>query len=118
MKRRSGMILTLSIPTLRLRKGDQPMSLTKLLLASAVALTTLGAGAAQAQYYSPPPPPGYYHHHHHWHPGDRYYGPRHPIYHWERYHLPPPPPGAYWVNDGGQFVLVGGGGSVIRLFIP
>jgi hypothetical protein len=92
------------------------MSLTKIFLAASVAMTTLGAGAAQAQYYAPPPPPGYYHHHH-WHEGDRYYGHGHPIYHWERYHLPPPPPGHYWVEDDGRFFLIGGG-YIGRIFIP
>ncbi|OYV32267.1 MAG: hypothetical protein B7Z80_27420, partial [Rhodospirillales bacterium 20-64-7] len=67
---------------------------------------------------------GWYDHDHHWHrwhhwrPGDRYDGPRYIVHRWRYYHLPPPPPGAYWVNEGGRFVLVGGNGLVIRLFVP
>jgi hypothetical protein len=95
------------------------MSLTKLLLASTVALTSFGIGAAQAQYYAPPPPPpGFYHHHHHWHEGDRYYGYGHPIHHWERYRLPPPPPGHYWVNEDGRFLLIRPDGVIVRIFGP
>jgi len=79
-----------------------------------MAVTSLAGTAAQAQqYYAPPPPPGYYHH---WHHGERYWGPRHVVYHWWKYGLPAPPPGAVWVEagDSHHFVLVGGDGYVIR----
>jgi hypothetical protein len=99
-------------------KGEYLMKrLTKLHLPSAVAaaalaVATLGASAAQAQYYAPSPP-GYTHH---WHHGDRFYGHRDVVDHWDRYRLPPPPRGAYWVHDGPRFVLLGGDGIVIRVW--
>ncbi len=98
--------------------------LRNLLMATAIATTALGAGTALAQPYPYDHHDGWYDHDHHWHhwhhwrPGDRYDGPRYIVHNWGYYHLPPPPPGAYWVNTGGRFVLVGGNGLVIRLFVP
>jgi Nickel/cobalt transporter regulator len=84
------------------------------LIASTVAVLSLGSAAvAQAQYY-PAPPPGYYHHY--WHEGDRYYGPRHIVRHWRYYHLPPPPYGYVWVQTGPQFLLIGPGGVISRVW--
>jgi len=87
--------------------------LRNLLLAGAVAAASLTATAAQAQYYQAPPPPGYYHH---WHHGDRYWGPRHIVYHWDYYHLPPPPYGTVWVHDGPNFLLLDSYGNVVRVW--
>jgi hypothetical protein len=92
------------------------------ILFAAAAAASLGAGVAQAQqYYSPGPPPPHYNQSptwHHWHRGDRYYGPRRVVIHWDRYHLPPPPHGSVWVQEGPQFVLIGGGGFVTRVYVP
>jgi len=90
----------------------QSNRLRSLLFAAMAAAASLGGGAAQAQQYYPPGPP------HHWHRGDRYYGPRHVVTHWGRYHLPPPPRGSVWVREGQQFVLIGGGGFVTRVWVP
>lgn len=90
------------------------------ILFAAVATASLGASAAQAQPYYPPGPPHYNQPPawHHWHRGDRYYGPRRVVTHWDRYHLPPPPRGSVWVQEGPQFVLIGGSGFVTRVWIP
>lgn len=85
-------------------------------LAAIIAATTMGSTAALAQPYQPgPPPPGYYHGPggppgpgwHRWHRGDRFYGNRYVVNHWQRYRLRPPPPGYQWVQYGNQFVLIG-----------
>lgn len=92
------------------------------ILFAAMAAASLGASVAQAQPYSQPgPPPPHYNHPptwRHWHAGDRYYGPRRVVTHWDRYHLPPPPYGSVWVQEGPQFVLIGGNGFVTRVWIP
>jgi Nickel/cobalt transporter regulator len=93
------------------------MQLRSLFLATAMAVASLGATAAQAQYYQPGPPPGYYHHHY-WHHGDFYHGPRYVVRHWEVYHLPPPPYGFMWVRADHQFLLIGGNGFVARVWGP
>jgi hypothetical protein len=90
--------------------------LRSFVVAGTALVMSLGTAAvAQAQYY-PPPPPGYWHHHHHWHPGDRYFGPRHVIVHWYHHHLPRPPYGYVWMQDGPQFLLVGPGGVISRVW--
>jgi hypothetical protein len=84
-------------------------------LAAVIAVTAMGSTAALAQPYQPGPPPGYYHGPgpgpgpgwHHWHRGDRFYGNRYVVHHWQRYRLRPPPPGYQWVQYGNQFVLIG-----------
>jgi len=95
--------------------------LTSLTLAAAVTLASLGTTAAMAQPYQPyPPGPGYDHHDqrpgygpdHHWRQGDRFYGDRNRI-DWRYHHLRPPPRGYEWVQDGGQFVLIGIASGVI-----
>jgi Ni/Co efflux regulator RcnB len=85
------------------------------ILFAAVAAASFGTCVAQAQPYQPgPPPPGW----HHWHRGDRYYGPRRVVTHWNHYHLPPPPYGSVWVQEGPQFVLLDGRGFVTRVWVP
>jgi Ni/Co efflux regulator RcnB len=86
-----------------------------LVTGTAIVMALGSAAVAQAQYYHQPVPPGYYHHHHHWHAGDRYYGPRHFV-HWRRYRLPPPPYGYVWVQAGPQFLLIGPGGVISRVW--
>lgn len=98
-------------------------------LAAALALTTIGATAAIAQPYPGGPgyhpgyddhggpghhddhggPPGHWHQ---WHRGDRFYGDRHSV-DWRHYHLRPPPPGYMWVQNGGEFVMIGVASGVI-----
>ena len=97
---------------------------TSFVLAAAIAAGSLGITAAQAQPYPPPgappgPGPGYGHQGpgygppgHHWRNGDRFYGDRHHV-DWRYHHLRPPPPGYEWVQDGGQFVLIGIASGVI-----
>ena len=85
-----------------------------LVTGTAIVMALGSAAVAQAQYYQPVPP-GYWHHHHHWHVGDRYYGPRHFV-HWRRHHLPPPPYGYVWVQEGPQFLLIGPGGVISRVW--
>jgi Ni/Co efflux regulator RcnB len=90
--------------------------LRSFLVTGTAVVMSLGGGAmAQAQYYQPAPP-GYYYHHHHWHAGERYYGPRHIIVHWRRYRLPPPPHGYVWVQEGPQYLLVGPGHVIYRVW--
>jgi Ni/Co efflux regulator RcnB len=90
--------------------------LRSFLVAGTAVIASLGTAAvAQAQYYHPAPP-GYYHHHHYWHAGDRYFGPRHIIVHWHHYRLPPPPYGYVWVQAGPQFLLIGPGGVISRVW--
>lgn len=88
-----------------------------------LAVLTLTAGRALAQPWpgmgGPPPMPHYYHHHHrlwypgygpwpgHWHRGDRFYGPPYVVIRdYGYYRLAPPPPGYYWVQSGGQFLMI------------
>jgi len=95
--------------------------LTSLTLAAGLAMACLGSTAAMAQPYQPyGPAPGYDHRdhgpgygpEHHWRDGDRFYGDRHRV-DWRYHHLRPPPPGYEWVQDGGQFVLIGIASGVI-----
>jgi len=103
--------------------------LTSLSLAAALALSALGSTAAMAQPYQGgpgrPPPPGWNHGPggpggpgggpgwHQWHRGDRYHGNRYYVNDWHRHGLRPPPPGYRWVQNGGQFVLIGVASGVI-----
>lgn len=66
----------------------------------------------------PPGPPPWAYHHHEWHPGypppgygwhrgERFYGPPPIIVRdYGYYNLAPPPPGYYWVQSGGQFLMI------------
>jgi Ni/Co efflux regulator RcnB len=98
-------------------------------LAAVIAAASVGTAAAQAQQYDGHGP-GYSHgpgygpdrgpgygpgdgpHRHDWHRGDRFYGDRNQL-DWRYHHLRPPPPGYEWVQDGGQFVLIGIASGVI-----
>jgi Ni/Co efflux regulator RcnB len=93
--------------------------LASLSLAAVIAAASLGTTAAQAQQYYGQGPgydhrhgddhdhgPGYGPQRHDWHRGDRFYGDRHGV-DWRHHHLRRPPPGYEWVQDGGQFVLIG-----------
>ena len=46
-----------------------------------------------------------------------YLGYNYRVDHWRRYGLPPPRPGHYWVQYGGDFVMVSPQGIGIQLFI-
>jgi Ni/Co efflux regulator RcnB len=96
-------------------------------LAAVIAAASVGTTAAQAQQYyghgpgdgqgpgyghGPGYGPGYGPQRHDWHRGDRFYGDRNRL-DWRYHHLRPPPPGYEWVQDGGQFVLIGIASGVI-----
>jgi Ni/Co efflux regulator RcnB len=81
------------------------------ILFAAVAAASLGASVAQAESHSDRPQNW-----HQWHRGDRYYGPRHVVTHWDHYNLPRPPHGSIWVQEGPQFVLLGHDGFVTRVW--
>jgi Ni/Co efflux regulator RcnB len=95
--------------------------LISLTLAAGLAMASLGSTAAVAQPFQPYGQ-GYDHHdhdhgpgygpEHHWRQGDRFYGDRNRV-DWRHHHLRPPPRGYEWVQDGGQFVLIGISSGVI-----
>jgi Ni/Co efflux regulator RcnB len=124
------MILPFSIPYSSASKGEFLMKrFISLSLAAVIAAACLGTTAAQAQQYYGQGPgynhgqgPGYNHGpgygpgygppRHDWHRGDRFYGDRNRL-DWRYHHLRPPPPGYEWVQDGGQFVLIGIASGVV-----
>ncbi len=50
---------------------------------------------------------------HQWRHGQRYNGHRQVVHNWNQYHLRQPPHGYEWVQDGGQFVLIGIASGII-----
>jgi hypothetical protein len=49
----------------------------------------------------------------HWHRGDHFHGDRYYVRDWHHYGLRPPPHGYRWVQNGGEFVLIGVASGVI-----
>lgn len=92
-----------------------------LLISPALAQPVPGGGPYQQ---GPGPMPPHFHHHwqnhpyfppiSRWRPGERFYGPPPIIIHnYGYYRLTPPPPGYYWVQSGGQFLMIAIGTGII-----